>query len=81
MLVIKRKMVTIKQLGKMENVCQRLLGITYFSKNNNLKNVIKNIFDVDFHHNLIKVWIEEGSIAKKDGLIAFRGQYSKLMEK
>jgi len=79
MLVVKRKMVTIKQLGKMENVCQRLLGITYFSKNNNLRNVIKSIFYVDLHHNLIKVWVEEGSDAKKDGFIAFRGQYSKLM--
>jgi hypothetical protein len=44
-----------------------------------VKNVIKNIFYVNLHHHPIKVLVEEDSHAKNDGLVAFRGQYSKLM--
>jgi hypothetical protein len=52
MLVVKRRMNTIKQPKKGDNVHQRPLDITQLSKNNNLKNVIKN---VDLHHNPIMV--------------------------
>jgi hypothetical protein len=55
MLVIKRKMNIIKQPGKGDNVCQRPPSITQFSKNKSSKNTIKNIFDVDLHHDPIKV--------------------------
>jgi hypothetical protein len=55
MLEIKRRMNTIKQLSKGGNVHQRPLGITQLSKNNNLKNVIKSVFDIDMHHGPIKV--------------------------
>jgi len=55
MLEIKRRMNTIKQLGKRENVHQKPLDITQLFKNNNLKNVIKSIFDIDLHHGPIKV--------------------------
>ncbi len=44
-----------------------------------VRNVIKNVFDIDLHHDPIKVSVEEDSNAKNDGLLAFRGQYSKLM--
>jgi len=55
MLIIKRKMNAIKQFGKRDNVRQRPLGITQFFKNNSLKIFIKNVFDFDLHHGLIKV--------------------------
>jgi hypothetical protein len=55
MLVIKRRMNTIKQHGKRDNVRQRPLDITQFFKNNSSRNVIKSIFDVDLHHNPIRV--------------------------
>jgi hypothetical protein len=55
MLVIKRRMNIIKQLGKEDNACQRPLGITQLSKNKSSKNIIRNIFDVDLHHDSIKV--------------------------
>jgi hypothetical protein len=42
-------------------------------------NVIKNVFDIDLHHDPIRVSVGENSNAKNDGLLAFRGQYSKLM--
>ncbi len=44
-----------------------------------VRNVIKNVFDVNLHHDPIRVSVEEDSNAKNDGLVAFRGQYSKLM--
>jgi hypothetical protein len=44
-----------------------------------VRNVIKNVFDVHLHHDPIKVSVEEDSNAKNDGLLAFSGQYSKLM--
>jgi hypothetical protein len=65
MLEIKRRMNTIKQLGKRENVHQKPLDITQLFKNNNLKNVIKSIFDINMHHNPIKVWVKDGFDAKK----------------
>jgi hypothetical protein len=55
MLVIKRKMNAIKQLNKKDNVHQRPLDITQFFKNNNSKNVIKGIFNVDLQHDPLKV--------------------------
>ncbi len=44
-----------------------------------VRNVIQNVFDVNLHHDPIKVLVEEDSNAKNDGLVAFWGQYSKLM--
>jgi hypothetical protein len=41
MLVIKRKMNTIKQLGKRDNAHQMPSNITKLSKNNNLKILLK----------------------------------------
>jgi len=55
MLVVKRRMNTIKQLGKRDNVHQRPFDNTQLFKNNNSKNVIKSVFDVDLHHDPIKV--------------------------
>lgn len=55
MLVLKRIMIIIKQLGKGDNACQRSPNILQLSKNNNSKNVIRNIFDVNLCHDLIKV--------------------------
>jgi hypothetical protein len=72
-------MMNIKQLGKGDNVHQRPPNITQLSKNNNSRNVIKSVFNVDLHHSLIKVYVKEGSYAKKDGLTTSKGQYSKLM--
>jgi hypothetical protein len=55
MLVVKRKMGTIKQFGKMDNAHQKPFNITQLSKNNNLRNVIKSVFDIDLHHGPIGV--------------------------
>jgi hypothetical protein len=55
MLVVKRKMNTIKQLDKEDNACQRPLTITQCLKNKSLKNAIESIFNVDLHHGPIKV--------------------------
>jgi hypothetical protein len=55
MLEVERKMSTIKQLGKGDNVHQRPFNITQLSKNSCSRNVIKNVFDVNLHHGLIKV--------------------------
>jgi hypothetical protein len=44
-----------------------------------VRNIIKNIFDVDLHHDPIRVLVDEDSHAKNDGLLALGGQYSKLM--
>jgi len=55
MLVIKRKMCIIKQLCKKDNAHQKPFNITQLFKNNNLKNVIKNIFNVNLHHDATKV--------------------------
>jgi hypothetical protein len=44
-----------------------------------VRNVIKNVFDINLHHDPIRVLVEKDSNAKNDGLLAFRGQYSKLM--
>ncbi len=44
-----------------------------------VRNVIKNAFDVNLHHDPIRVSVEEDFNAKNDGLVAFRGQYSKPM--
>jgi hypothetical protein len=52
MLVKKKIMSTIKQLGKGDNAYQRPLNIIQLSKNSSSKNVIKNVFDVDLHHTL-----------------------------
>jgi len=43
MLVVKRKMITIKQPSKGGNVRQRPHGFIQLSENNNLKNAIKNV--------------------------------------
>jgi hypothetical protein len=79
MLVIKRRMNAIKQPSKRDNVHQRSPGITQFSKNYNSKNIIKSVFDVDLNHGLIKVLVEEGSNAKKDGLKTSKGRNFKLV--
>jgi hypothetical protein len=55
LLVMKKKMNTIKQHGKGDNAHQRSFRILKFFKNNNLKNAIKNIFNVNLHHDPIKV--------------------------
>jgi hypothetical protein len=55
MLVVKRRMNSIKQLGKWDNPHQSPLDITQFSKNNNSKNAIKGVFDINLHHNPIRV--------------------------
>jgi hypothetical protein len=53
MLIVKKKMSVIKQLGKGDNARERPPIITQLFKNNNLKNIIKNVFNVDLHHSLI----------------------------
>jgi hypothetical protein len=55
MLVVKRRMNTIKQLGKKDNVRQRFFGILQLKKNNSSKSDIKSVFDVDMHHDPIRV--------------------------
>jgi hypothetical protein len=50
MLVEKKKVRTIKQHDKGDNVCQSPPDFTQLSKNNSSKNAIKNIFNVDLHH-------------------------------
>jgi hypothetical protein len=79
MLVVKRKMNTIKQPNKGDNAHQKPPNITHFSKNNSSRNIIKSVFNINLHHDPIKVLVEEGSDAKKDGLIASKGLYSNLM--
>jgi hypothetical protein len=46
---------------------------------NSLRNVIKNVFSIDLHHNLVQVQVEEGSDAKRNSFIIFKGRYSKSM--
>jgi hypothetical protein len=55
MLVGEKKMKTIKQHGKGDNVCQSPPNFTQLFKNNSARNVIKNILNVDLHHGPIKV--------------------------
>jgi len=55
MLVIKRRMIIIKQPGKGGNVYQRPHGFIQLYKNNSLKNAIKNVLKVDLHYGPIKV--------------------------
>jgi len=55
MLIIKRKMVIIKQHDKKDNAHQRPPYITNLFKINSLINAIKNVFDIDLHHDPIKV--------------------------
>jgi len=55
----------IKQLDKRDNACQRLSDITKLFLNNNSRNVIKNIFNLDLHHDPIKVYVGEGLDAKR----------------
>jgi hypothetical protein len=55
MLVVKIRMSTIKQPGKRDNAHERPLNITQLYENNNLRNVIKSIFDINLHHDLIRV--------------------------
>jgi hypothetical protein len=59
MLVVKKKMSTIKQPNKGDNVRQNPNNITQLFKNNNSKNVIKIVFDVDLHHGPIRVKVEK----------------------
>jgi hypothetical protein len=59
-------MSTIKQLDKRDNVHQKSLSILELSKRNNSRNIIKNVFDVDLHHNPSRVVIEKGSNGKRD---------------
>jgi hypothetical protein len=54
MLVVKKKMSTIKQPGKGDNARQSPDNITQLSKNNNSKNVIKIVFYVNLHHGPIR---------------------------
>jgi len=50
------------------------------TSHNSLKITIrKNVFNIDLHHDLVKVQVEEGLDAKRNGHIAFRGWYFKLM--
>jgi hypothetical protein len=78
MLVVKRRMGAIKQPSKRDNVSQRPPNITRLLKNNNSRNIIKRVFNVDLHHDLIRVWVE-GLDAKRDGFTSFKGQNSKLV--
>jgi hypothetical protein len=55
MLVVKRIIGTIKQLGKGDNARLKPPDVTQFYKNNSLRNVIKIIFDVNLHHGPIMV--------------------------
>jgi hypothetical protein len=55
MLVVKKRMNTTKQLGKGDNACQRPFDITQLFETHNLRNVIKSVFDVNMHHDPIKV--------------------------
>jgi hypothetical protein len=73
MLVVNRRMNTIKQPSKRDNVHQSPPSITQLSNKNDSKNVIKNVFNVDLHHHLIREQVKEGLDAKKDDLIASRG--------
>ncbi len=73
MLVVNRRVSTIKQFGKGENIHQRPPDITQLSKNSSSRNFIKNIFNVNLHHGPIRVSVEEGSYVKRDGLISSRG--------
>jgi hypothetical protein len=52
MLIVKKKMSTIKQLGKGDKVRQVPFDITQLSKNSSSRNVIKNIFDINLHHEI-----------------------------
>jgi len=53
-LVIKRKMNTIKQLGK-GTMFTKGPDNTQVFKNSNSTNFIKGVFDIDLHHNPIRV--------------------------
>jgi len=72
-LVIKKKMNTIEQPSKGDNVCQNPNNITQLSINNNSKNDIKIIFNVNLHHDPIRVKVEKGLDAKRDDLTASKG--------
>jgi hypothetical protein len=48
----------------------KVLDILELFKNNNSRNVIKSVFDIDLHHDPIKVSVKEDFDAKKDDFIA-----------
>jgi len=73
MLIVNRRMDTIKQPNKKDDVHQRPPSITQLFNKSDSTNVIKNVFNVDLHHDLMRVQVKEGLDAKKDDLIAFRG--------
>jgi hypothetical protein len=43
------------------------------------KTLLKTFFDINLHHGLIKVQVKKGSNIKRDGFIALKGKYPKLM--
>jgi len=55
MFVVNKRINTIKELGKKDNVHKRPPDVTQVSKNNSLKYTIKNVFDIDLHHGPIRV--------------------------
>ncbi len=54
-LEVKRKMNTIKQLGKRDNAHQKPPNITQLFENTYSKNIIKSVFNIDLHHGPIRV--------------------------
>jgi hypothetical protein len=78
MLVVKKRMCTIKQFGKRDNARQKPLRHHIIILNINLRNLIKNVFNIDLHHNLVRVQVEEGLDAKMNGFTTSKGRYSKL---
>jgi hypothetical protein len=55
MLIVNKKINTIKQPGKRDNIHQRPSNIAQFFKNTSSRNIIKNVFDIDLHHGPIRV--------------------------
>ncbi len=78
MLVVKKKMSTIKQPGKGDNARQSPDNITQLSKNNNSKKLLKSFFMSIYITAQLRV--EKGLDAKRDDLTTSKGQYPKLME-
>jgi hypothetical protein len=78
MLVVKKRMCTIKQFGKKDNARQKPLRHHTTLLNINSRNLIKNVFNIDLHHNPIRVQVKEGLDAKRNGFMTSKGQYSKL---
>jgi len=63
----------IKQPSNLQSCKRNIAHLCLARQNNSSRNVIKSVFNVDLHHNPVRVQVEKGLDAKRNGHIASRG--------